>query len=103
MRRFRIDAASIDFCFRARKNERWRLGGYSQKSAGRESGRMSNPAELDLVRKALTDGLDGCVEWDVTVFERVEAELALHGLALRRIRNALIQFIRSGGDVVQVK
>ena len=64
---------------------------------------MSNPEELELAKKALLLGYAGCVEWDEDVVDRLKAELAVHGLQLRVVRKKVIEPIRSGGDVVQVK
>ena len=64
---------------------------------------MSDPAELALVVKALQSGLGGCVEWNVTVTDRLKAELAPHGLTLRLVRREVIDYVQSGGEVVQVK
>jgi hypothetical protein len=63
---------------------------------------VSDPAALALVRKALTDGLGGCVEWDIRVAERVDADLSQDGLTLLEVRRLLIEFVRAGGEVVQV-
>jgi hypothetical protein len=64
---------------------------------------MSNPAELDLVRKALALGLGGCVEWNAKVIDRVAADLARHGLTLLDVRQVVIEYARNGGDVIQIK
>jgi hypothetical protein len=64
---------------------------------------MSNPTELALVRKALVSGLGGCVEWDARVVDRVAADLDRHGLNLIDMRRELIEYVRGGGDVIQVK
>ena len=64
---------------------------------------MSNPAELALVEKALKSGLGGCVEWDIDVVDRVETDLARYGLTPADVQRILIQYLRSGGKVVQVK
>jgi hypothetical protein len=64
---------------------------------------MSNPTELALVRKAIVSGLGGCVEWDARVIDRLAAELDQHGLKLNDVRRELIEYVRSGGDVIQVK
>jgi len=62
---------------------------------------MSNPTELALVRKALTLGLGGCVEWNIEVVDRLEEELARHGLKLYGVRKDVIQYVRNGGRVAQ--
>ncbi len=64
---------------------------------------MSNPGELELVRKALISGLGGCVEWNAKVMDRIAGDLARHGLKLRDVRRELIQYVRDGGVVFQVK
>jgi hypothetical protein len=64
---------------------------------------MSSPAELDLVRNAISSGLGGCVEWDAKVIDRVAADIARHGLTLNDVRRQLIEYVRSGGEVIQVK
>jgi hypothetical protein len=64
---------------------------------------MSNPAELALVEKALKSGLGGCVEWDEHEVDRIEEELSRYNLTLRAVRKALVQHVRNGGDVFQVK
>lgn len=64
---------------------------------------MGDPDELALVRKALMLGIGGCVDWDVWAADRVEPELARHGLTLEVVAKSVIQHARSGGDVVQVK
>src|SRR6266852_4092874 len=64
---------------------------------------MSDPAELDLVVKAIKSGLDGCVEWDVKVVNRLRQQLAPFSLKLIDIRSDLIRHVRAGGEVVQHK
>src|ERR1043166_3306451 len=64
---------------------------------------MSNPAELELVRKAIASGVVGCVEWDAKVIYRLAPDLAKHGLTLADVRKELIEHIRNGGELLQVK
>ncbi len=64
---------------------------------------MSNPVELALVKKALALGLGGCVEWDAKVIDRVAADLDRYGLTLKDVRKELIEHVRGGGEVLQVK
>lgn len=64
---------------------------------------MSNQAELELVRKAIESGLGGCVEWEVKVSDRVASDLAGFGLKLSDVRRELIEHIRGGGEIFQVK
>src|SRR5690242_12979442 len=66
-------------------------------------GPMSNQSDLDLVRKAIESGLGGCVEWDDRVVDRVSVELARYGLKVLEVRRELIEHVRNGGDVIQVK
>ena len=63
----------------------------------------SNPEELELVRKALTLGYDGCVEWDTDVVERLREELAKHSLGLIGVKKHVIEHVRNGGTVTQKK
>lgn len=53
--------------------------------------------------KAIKSGLGGCVEWDEYEVDRIDEELARHGLTSPSVRKDLIQYIRNGGDVIQVK
>jgi hypothetical protein len=62
---------------------------------------MTDPAALVLVEKAIKSGLGGCVEWDITVVDRLDEELARHGLKLHEVRRELIQHVRNGGKVFQ--
>ena len=64
---------------------------------------MSNPVELALVRKAIESGLGGCVEWHPKIVDRVAVELARYRLTLKDVRTKLIEYIRAGGQVHQVK
>ena len=64
---------------------------------------MSNPTELALVRKALDVGISGCVEWNTRVVEQLVAELSRHGLTLRSVRKNVIEYVRNGGEVFQIK
>ena len=64
---------------------------------------MSNSAELALVRKAIASGLGGCVEWDERVIDRVAVELDEHGLKPWDVRKELIEYVRAGGEIIQVK
>ena len=64
---------------------------------------MSNPAELELVRKAIASGLGGCVDWDINVIDRLRLELDRCGLTLERVKRELIAYVRNGGDVFQIK
>ena len=62
---------------------------------------MSDPGELDLVVKAIKSGLDGCVEWDANVADRIKLELSRHQLRLEIVQRAVIQYVRNGGKVIQ--
>src|SRR5947207_3275195 len=62
---------------------------------------VSDPVELALVVKAIKSGLGGCVDWDITVVDRLKNDLARHRLKLHDVRSMLIQHVRSGGEVFQ--
>jgi hypothetical protein len=64
---------------------------------------MSNPEELAMVVKAIKSGLGGCVEWHEREVDRIEVEMLRHGLTLPVIRKSLVQHVRNGGEVFQVK
>jgi hypothetical protein len=64
---------------------------------------MNDRAELALVVKAIQSGLGGCLEWDVAVIDRLRDELRRNKLTLLQVRKLLIEFVKSGGSVVQVK
>jgi hypothetical protein len=65
---------------------------------------MHDPAEYDLVCKALTCGVTGCVEWDPTAAIKVRRDRYLRGLTPEGIQEDLIDYVtKQGGQVRQVK
>lgn len=64
---------------------------------------FSASEHLALVEKAIKTGLGGCIDWDATVVDRIDAELARYGLFSRGVRDDVIKFVRAGGGVIQVK
>jgi len=63
---------------------------------------MGDPDELALVVKALQSGLDGCVEWDSTVIDRIRDEMLPLELSPEIIKVAVIEFVKGSGSVRQV-
>jgi hypothetical protein len=64
---------------------------------------MEAPDELALVVKALTTGLDGCVEWDDAVIDRIRHEMLPLELTPEIIKAAAIEFAQGGGAIRQVR
>jgi hypothetical protein len=64
---------------------------------------LKNEAELELVVKALTSWVTGCVEWEPREAERVRNDQYLMGLTPEGIQQDLIDFVLKGGKVRQVK
>jgi hypothetical protein len=64
---------------------------------------MGDPDELALVVKAIKSGLGGCVEWLPQELERVRRDMDHHDLTPEGIRRDVIQFVRKGGKVRQIK
>jgi hypothetical protein len=60
-------------------------------------------ALLELVEKALNDGLGGCVEWAIKEVDRVASQVKRYGLTTAGIRKLAIEHVRNGGKVHQVK
>ena len=64
---------------------------------------MGNAEELALVEKALKSGLGGCVEWEPKEAERVRRELEHFDVLPEGIQQQVVQYVRQGGKVRQVK
>jgi len=64
---------------------------------------MKDPAQLELVVKALTCGVTGCVDWEPKQAERVRLDADLRGLSPRRIALMVIDHVMNGGAVFQVE
>ncbi len=64
---------------------------------------MGNADELALVGKALKSGLGGCVEWDPIEADRVRGEIHNFDLSPEGIKADVIEYVRNGGRVYQVK
>jgi hypothetical protein len=64
---------------------------------------MNDPDELALVEKALKCGLDGCVEWDHYVVDRVRRDLASIGESPESVKERLIRFAQGGGNIRQIE
>ena len=62
---------------------------------------MKDPAQLELVIKALTCGVTGCVDWHPKQMERVRGDRFLKGLSPEEIQAMLIEYITNGGGKVQ--
>jgi hypothetical protein len=66
---------------------------------------MSDPAELDLVRRAICEArtTTGCCEWDGRAAERLRRDrAALRGLTLQAVKKAPIDFVVAGGEIRQL-
>jgi hypothetical protein len=63
---------------------------------------MGDPDELALAVKALKVGLDGCVEWDDAVIDRIRREMLPLELSPEIIKVAAIEFAQGGGAIRQV-
>ena len=64
---------------------------------------MEDPWELELVQKALRDGLGGCVEWDDKGASLVRGDPDLRELTPEFIRRELIRCIRNNSAKVVQK
>jgi hypothetical protein len=63
---------------------------------------MNDPAELDLVYKAIKSGVTGCYEWDDHEAERLRGDPGLQGLTPEFIRLRLHEHVVEGGAIQQV-
>ena len=61
-----------------------------------------DPVEHGLVVKAIVCGIGGCCEWDDKAARRFRLAPPLAGLAPEWVKDALAEYVRSGGIVVQV-
>jgi hypothetical protein len=64
---------------------------------------LKDPAEHALVVKAITCRVGGCCEWDMKAERRFLSRPPLPNLTPEGVIDELIDFIASGGDVVQVE
>ena len=62
---------------------------------------MKDPAQLELVVKALTCHLTGCVDWHPKQMERVRRDGDLKGLSPEEIQVMTVEFVAHGGGKVQ--
>lgn len=62
-----------------------------------------DPAELNLVRRAISLEVGGCCEWDEQEARRIDAQPPLPGLTPEGIRELLQDFVRQGGEIAQVE
>src|SRR5436309_598915 len=62
-----------------------------------------DPHELDLVRRAICLDVRGCCEWDEQEARRIDAQPPFPGLTPEGVRGLLQEFVRKGGQIVQVE
>ncbi len=63
---------------------------------------MSDPAKIELVRKALTSGLSNCVEWiDDKTVRTVRNNPANKKLTPKEIADLLMDHVKNGGPIEQ--
>jgi hypothetical protein len=63
-----------------------------------------NPRELELARKAVTlFDVTGCCKWDERAARRLLAQGIIGGLTPDGVMQLLVEFVQSGGNIVQVK
>jgi len=62
-----------------------------------------DPAELALVRKAITCGTGGCCEWHAKAEAIFRDEVALPGQTPLGVKDDLIEYVSQGGEVKQMK
>ena len=62
-----------------------------------------DPAELKLVRRAISLDVRGCCEWDEAAARRLESHPPLAGLTPEGIKTLLHEFVVKGGELVQVE
>src|SRR5208282_1897846 len=64
---------------------------------------MDDSAELELVLKAITCRITGCLEWHPDEVERVRRDPSLTTLTPEGIQSELIRYVVNGGLVRQVR
>ena len=60
------------------------------------------PTEHALVVYAITCGVGGCCEWDEQAAKRFRSSPPLPGLTPEGVKEELVDYVRQGGDVVQI-
>ena len=62
-----------------------------------------DPAQLKLVRRAISLDVGGCCEWDDAAARRLESHPPRAGLTPEGIKRLLHEYVVQGGELVQIE